>query len=589
MSSQKPIRLTLDRSASVLSMMIHFAEQGIYVLPVYGVVEGQCKCGDAECTSPGKHPITRLVPHGVKDATTDLKMIRRWHRKYPDMNYAVATDGLTVIDCDSREACRAFRTEFDPPPTFTVKTARGFHHYFRGEMSPRIGIRPKLDIKSKAGSYVVGPVSRHVSGPIYVVWEDLPIAELPESIAGMGAPSSDTDKPNEVDLLPKGQRNTVLTSWAGYLRRLGAPRKAILATLRAANDSLSSTPLADNELRSIASSIAQKPGKEMPQLIPFSQIEKEKLTFLWYPYICLGTLGLLDGNPGDGKSQFCTWICAQISQGWTFPNGDKMEPANCFLFNFEDLPGATIREQLETNGANLNRVFIQSRQFDLSDEMVEWLDEQIAEKKPKFVVLDPIQAFMAGVEANNNVAVRSFMSRLTEIAAKRKCAFLCVRHFGKGAQDKAMMKGIGSTDFVGIARNQFGIARRQDDIKGFIIFHMKTNFERGDSMLFTMGEADGRKGEQPKISFDRFDKMDADAFFAEPVARRGPVQDEREDAKDYLLERLADGPKPVKILKSDAEARAIGASTLNRAGDALGIIKAKGEDARWYWSLPSED
>lgn len=284
------------------------------------------------------------------------------------------------------------------------------------------------------------------------------IAELSDNIAGMGSRSSQQDKSNEVDLLPTGQRNTILTSWAGYLRRLGTPHKAILATLRAANDSLSNSPLADSELRSIARSIAQKPGKELPQLIPFAKIEKEKLTFLWYPYICLGTLGLLDGNPGDGKSQFCTWICAQISRGWTFPNGDKMEPANCFLFNFEDLPGATIREQLETNGADLSRVFIQSRKFDLSDEMVEWLDEQSAEKKPKFVVLDPIQAFMAGVEANNNVAVRSFMSRLTEIAAKRKCAFLCVRHFGKGAQDKAMMKGIGSTDFVGIARNQFGIA-----------------------------------------------------------------------------------------------------------------------------------
>lgn len=70
---------------------------------------------------------------------------------------------------------------------------------------------------------------------------------------------------------------------------------------------------------------------------------------------------------------------------------------------------------------------------------------------------------------------------------------------------------------------------------------MKTNFERGDSMLFTMGEADGRKGEQPKISFDRFDQMDADNFFAEAATRRGPVQDEREDAKDYLSERLADG------------------------------------------------
>src|SRR3546814_20092187 len=95
------------------------------------------------------------------------------------MNYAVATDGLTVIDCDSREAWRAFRAEFDPPPTMVVKPARGFHCHHRGEMPPRFGIRPKLHIKSKATRYVVGPGSRQDTGAFYAGGEDAPIADLP--------------------------------------------------------------------------------------------------------------------------------------------------------------------------------------------------------------------------------------------------------------------------------------------------------------------------------------------------------------------------------------------------------------------------
>src|SRR3546814_11018615 len=98
------IRCRFDRPASVRGMMKWFAGQDIPVLPIHGVVDGRCTCGDNQCSSPGKHPISSLVPHGVKDATTDLKTIRRWHREHPDMNYAVATDGLTVIDCESREA-----------------------------------------------------------------------------------------------------------------------------------------------------------------------------------------------------------------------------------------------------------------------------------------------------------------------------------------------------------------------------------------------------------------------------------------------------------------------------------------------------
>jgi hypothetical protein len=150
-----------------------------------------------------------------------------------------------------------------------------------------------------------------------------------------------------------------------------------------------------------------------------------------------------------------------------------------------------------------------------------------------------------------------------------------------------MKKGIGATDFVGISRNQFGLARRRDDVRGFIVFHMKTNFERGDAMLFTMGDADGRKGQQPKIAFDRFEKIDVDAFFAEKPTTRGPEQDEREVAKQFLLDAIADGPKPATALKSQAEARAISASTLDRARKDLKVTSFK-KSKIWFWSLPPE-
>lgn len=581
------ISVRFGRRGSVLRIMKWFAGQDIPVLPIHGVLEGCCTCGDDECSSPGKHPISSLVPHGVKDATTDLKAIRRWHRKHPDMNYAVATEGLAVIDCDSKEALKAFRSRYRPPATFTVKTARGFHFYYRGEMPARNAARSKLDVKSGPGCYVVGPSSVHASGAIYALWEDETIVDLPQNIADI------TERPEEPSgeggggPIPVGMRNSTLTQFAGFMHARNVPHPAVLETLKALNRTMSEKPLSDREVRQIARSVSRYPVKTLPQIIPFSEIPEERLKFLWYPYICLGTLGLLDGDPGDGKSQLCVWLCARLSRGDKLPNGDRLEPANCFLFNFEDLPGAVIKKRLEANGADLSRVFIQSRQFQLTAEMVEWMDGEIAEKRPSLVILDPIQAFMSGVDGNSNIDVREFMSRLGEIAMNRKCAIICVRHFGKGAQDKAMKKGLGSTDFVGISRNQFGLARRNDGVRGFIVFHMKTNFESGDSMLFTMGDANGREGEQPEIAFDKFIKITADEFFSGEASSPGPEQDEREVAKEYLLETLADGPKAAAELKSQGEARAISASTLDRARKELGIITAK-KGKIWFWSLPSE-
>lgn len=584
------LRLRLDQSADVLAMMEWFAGRDVRVLPIHGVVDGRCTCGNAECESPGKHPISSLVHNGVKGATTEVRKIRAWHRRCPDMNYAVATEGLAVIDCDSKEALQDFRIGYRPPPTFTVKTARGFHFYYRGEMPARNGARTKLDVKSGPGCYVVGPGSRHASGAVYAVWEDLPFADLPDNI---GKITEQRDEPSSDNVegggIPVGMRNTTLTQFAGWLNARGVSRSSILEALKALNRTMSDRPLPDKEVRQIARSVSRYPSKELPRIIPFSEVPEEKLEWLWYPYVCLGTLGLLDGDPGDGKSQFCVWLCARVSQGQTLPNGDRIEPGNCFLFNFEDLKGAVIKKRLEANGADLDRVFIQSRTFDLSKEMVEWLDGEIAEKRPRLVILDPIQAFMAGVDGNSNIDVREFMSRLAEIADKRRCAIICVRHFGKGAQDKAMKKGLGSTDFVGISRNQFGLARRSDGVRGFIVFHMKTNFQRGQSMLFTMGDADGRIGEQPKIDFDTFTDITADEFFSGDEATRGPDQKEREDAKEYLLAKLADGPKPVKTLKLDGEARGVSLSTLNRARDDLKIRSRREKDGQWYWSLPPTD
>jgi Bifunctional DNA primase/polymerase, N-terminal/AAA domain/Primase C terminal 1 (PriCT-1) len=587
MSAQK-LRFTLDRSATVLAMMEKFAGQDIPILPIHGIVDGHCTCGDVECPSPGKHPISSLVPHGVKDATTDLKTIRRWHRKRPAMNYAVATEGLAVIDCDSKESLRAFRSGYQPPPTFTVKTARGFHFYYRGEMPARNGVRNKLDVKSGPGSYVVGPGSRHAVGAIYAVWEDDPIADLPPDIADMSERPAESSVEDGGGPIPVGMRNSTLTQFAGYMHARNVPKAALLDALKALNRSMSKKPLPDREVRQIARSVSRYRVKPLPGIRPFSEVADEELEWLWYPYICLGTIGLLDGDPGDGKSQFTGWLVSEVSKGRALPNGIRLPPANCFLFNFEDLPGAVIKKRLEANGADLDRVFIQTATFKLTPEMADWLDGEIAKANPRLVILDPIQAFITGdVDASNNVDVREFMERLKDIAERRRCAIIVVRHFGKGQHDKAMKKGIGATDFVGISRNQFGLARRRDDVRGFIVFHMKTNFERGDAMLFTMGDADGRKGQQPKIGFDRFEKIDVDAFFAEKPTTRGPEQDEREVAKQFLSDTLADGPKATTALKSQSEARAISASTLDRARKELGVISTK-QGKIWYWSLPPD-
>ncbi len=65
--------------------------------------DGNCSCGNTECSSPGKHPIGSLVPHGLKDATKDPETIEKWWGQYPKANIIVPTgspSGIWALDVD---------------------------------------------------------------------------------------------------------------------------------------------------------------------------------------------------------------------------------------------------------------------------------------------------------------------------------------------------------------------------------------------------------------------------------------------------------------------------------------------------------
>lgn len=385
------------------------------------------------------------------------------------------------------------------------------------------------------------------------------------------------------------KQNDLLAQFAEYFLSNNLKARAIVDALKSIDNSVHPKPLEKREIQKIVRKSIADPEKKLPVIRSFDKVDEEQLDWLWYPYICRGTLGLLDGDPGCGKSQFTVWLAAMLSRGKKLPNGEKLKPINTFLLNMEDLQGAVIKKRLKANSADMARVFIQDRPFQLSTELTSFLDRAIAKRKAQLVILDPIQAFIKpGMDASNNVDVRNFMSRLADIAERRKCAIICVRHFGKAAHDKAMKKGIGATDFVGIARNQFGLAKRNDGERGFIVFHMKTNFEKGKSMLFKMSKADGRRGQQPQIDFDDFSSLQEDEYFSEEIGKRGPAQNERELAKELLMQSLKRGPKFAEQLKSKAESRAISTSTLDRARKDLQIKSFK-DGKKWKWKLPTSN
>lgn len=167
---------------STLDYALHYASLGMQVLPLHYITPaGQCSCGgptvNPKC-KPGKHPFSRLVPHGVLDASNDLNKVREWFSNNP-YNVGLATGwggNIFVLDRDDRDGGDASLAALEVqhgklPQTLTQITGGGVHYVF--QMPPQLDIKnsagkiaPGLDVRANGG-YVVAAPSRHENGKHY--------------------------------------------------------------------------------------------------------------------------------------------------------------------------------------------------------------------------------------------------------------------------------------------------------------------------------------------------------------------------------------------------------------------------------------
>ena len=161
---------------------------GFSIFPLHGYKDGRCTCGNPNCSNIAKHPAT---PNGLKDASKDIEQVKTLWKGRKALNPGIATgaiSGIFVIDIDSSDGKDALLTHLGVntlPETLTVKTAKGWHLYFKHPGEPVItktNIMPSVDVRGDGG-YVVGPGGIHASSHRYEFLNPLEdIQEPPDQI-----------------------------------------------------------------------------------------------------------------------------------------------------------------------------------------------------------------------------------------------------------------------------------------------------------------------------------------------------------------------------------------------------------------------
>lgn len=364
---------------TMLEHALEYAGLGLQVLPLYGInAAGRCACGNPDCKSPGKHPMTRS---GVKSASDNAGLITRWWTEAPNANIGIATgsgSGIWVLDIDAKSRGmesydRAVAQLGEPGETWIAGTGGGgMHLYYLHpgvQVQNKVAILQGIDVRGDGG-YVVAPPSAHASGSQYSWLADPGINELGEissawrdRLEDIGAFSTGKVTTGEQgyrksepapEAFPEGQRNRGLFELACSLRAKGLTDAEILPAIKAANAQRCKPPLDNDEVMSVVAQACRyergssreypsegndenaaqgrteasgdvfgRDHSKAPKRAPKLSVKKLKdvnpdelpeTTFVWDGRLSTG-LALLAGAPKIGKSWFALDLAIRVARG----------------------------------------------------------------------------------------------------------------------------------------------------------------------------------------------------------------------------------------------------------------------------------
>jgi putative DNA primase/helicase len=349
-----------------------------------------------------------------------------------------------------------------------------------------------------------------------------------------------------------------------------------------------------------------------------SDLQPEKLVWVWPGRIPEGKLVLLGGPPGLGKSQLTAFMSAIVSNGGHWPCGEGSTiPGDVIFMSAEDGVQDTIIPRLMAAGADRERVHIVSaatkpdgsgrKTFSLKTDVD--LLEDMAKKigSVRLIIVDPISAYMGGSDGNGNVETREVLEPLAEMANRLRIAVVAVTHLNKGGgggNRSALNRFAGSIAFVAAARAAFAVIEDPEDDERRFLLQAKNNLgKKCKGLAFRLEQrliGDDVVSSNVMFEGDHVSESIDEALTASENrgSKKGEAGGGKEDVSQFLKDILSAGP--VDVLEVERQARSAAlleddkrlskSKAFRDARTALGIKSIRdgfGPGSRYVLELPA--
>lgn len=336
-------------------------------------------------------------------------------------------------------------------------------------------------------------------------------------------------------------------------------------------------------------------------LVAADSIKPRPVFWLWDGRLALGTLGLLAGREGLGKSTLGYWTAARVTRG-ELEGTYRGVPKSVLVCATEDSWEHTIVPRLIAAGADLARVF--------RVEVLNALDIHVGLSLPRdlialeraagetdaaLLLLDPLMSRLGDLDTHRDAEVRQALEPLVAIADRTGMAVLGVIHHNKSGSTDPLQLVMGSKAFTAVARSVHTVVPDPDDESDTrrLFGTPKNNLGRTDlpTLSFTVVShaVDTDEGTAWTGRLEWGEEMAGS--IGEAMRRAADSPDDKSaasEAGDWLADHLAiqGGTDDSASIKQAGAKAGHSLSALKRARHRIGAtLTAEGFPRRTFWTL----
>ena len=344
-------------------------------------------------------------------------------------------------------------------------------------------------------------------------------------------------------------------------------------------------------------------GRRALRLVAASSVTVRPVHWAWDGRLACGSVSLLGGREGIGKTTLGNQLAADITRG-RLPGVYFGQPKGVIIAASEDSWEHTIVPRLMAADADLDRVFrVDVTSSDsIATELslprdVAALEAAIVEADVALVLLDPLMSRLdASLDTHRDAEVRLALEPIAAVANRTGVVVLGLIHVNKGGSADPLTALMGSRAFAAVARAVLFVMVDPDDDSVRLLGQPKNNLGRADLTTLTFRIESAHVADTPEGPVYTGKLVwtgTTDVTIREAMTTAGDADDTRTaatEATDWLLDYLKSQGGAAEFVDVRREAGRAGhnLTSVQRARKRAAVTTiARGFPRRTRWELPS--